>query len=137
MDGFGECEKITSQALIVLKEKRSKITLKNDLQTKVRLIQIDGCVIREGPRCDFLVINQKSIEHYIELKGSNVRRALIQIETTIKKVSSNSRQTKKHSFIISTRCPLLSPEIQAKKIYFKRRYNSTLNIKTIFCQASI
>ncbi|MFA4851684.1 MAG: hypothetical protein WC868_07535 [Bacteroidales bacterium] len=130
MNSFEDCEKIKTDRYIVLHEKKSKITFVNKARLKVRKILIDGCVIKNNEiRCDYLVIRQPDEEIYVELKGSDVSHAIKQIENTIVKVSHNAKSLDKYCFIISTRCPLISPEIQNHKLYFKRRYNSFLIIK--------
>ena len=92
MKSPGHCETRTRNRLIVLEEKRSKMTFRNSTRAVVRKVQIVGCAITKGPRCDWLLINRDAIEHYVELKGSNVRYAFKQIETTIRKVSSNPKK---------------------------------------------
>jgi len=137
MNSFGHCEKLTSNALIVFKERQSRIIFRNTRRALIRRITIDGCVITHGPRCDYLLINSHTTEYYIELKGCNLRRALDQIEATIQQVSSNPIRAMKHSLIISTRCPLFSPEIQANTLRFRRDYNSSLIIRTIKYEVDI
>ena len=61
-------------------------------QTTICKIRIDGCLIFNGNRCDYLAIkclkknNQVLIDslYFIELKGSDLKHALAQIENTIK-----------------------------------------------------
>ena len=121
---FGECEKIVRHPLIIVEEKRAKLIFRNSNRSRVRHIRIDDCVITVGPRCDYLLINQQGIEHYVELKGSDVRRAFQQIEETIKQVGVNTQQRK--AFIISTSCPMHGTEIQQKQKDFKKKYHTKL-----------
>lgn len=132
---FGNCEHIDDRPLIIVKENRCKITFRNPSRLQIRRIHIDGCVITEGLRCDYLLINRDAVEHYTELKGSDVRHALQQIEATIRAVGVNSNQRK--AFIISTRCPLMTTEIQQKQKYFKKNYNATLVIKNFAHEVDI
>ena len=134
MRDFGTCEKINTSALIALKEERSKMTFINKSRQNVRVIQIDGCVLNDGIRCDYLIISEDGKEHFVELKGNHVGHAVKQIEETILKISESPKQAEKYSFIISARCPLLSAEIQALKLKFKKQYNSMLIIKAIQCE---
>ncbi len=134
MRTFGRCEEISNNSQIVLKEKHSKITFENASHKSIRIIKIDGCVIKEGLRCDYLVIPDTQIENYVELKGSDVSHAVKQLEQTISKVSEDRTKCEKYCFIISTRCPLLTTKIQNIKHIFKKQYNAKLVIKNLHCQ---
>ena len=139
MRNFGNCEKIRKDSKIVItdpgsRNNRSKFRLKNSKKLDVRVIQVDDCVIKQGIRCDYLVIipdNKKSSdgsEIYIELKGSDVKHAVEQLATTIKKLTDNMSASKL-CFIASTRCPINSTQIQNIKNKFKQRYKAKLTIK--------
>lgn len=140
MRDFGNCEKIRKDSKIVItdpgsKNNRSKFRLENSKKLDVRVIQVDDCVIKQGMRCDYLVIitpsNDKSFdgqEIYIELKGSDVKHAVEQLATTIQKLTSNMSLSKL-CFISSTRCPINSTEIQNIKKKFKQKYQAKLTIK--------
>lgn len=131
MRSFGNCEKIRKDPLIPLEEKRSKITFINESRKNIRVIKIDNCVITEGSRCDYLVIPEGGIEHYVELKGSDIHYAVEQLKRTITKVSEDARHGKKCCFIVSTRCPKTSAEIQNIGKKFKKEFNSTFTVKEI------
>ncbi len=133
MKNFGDCEKINQNSKIVIsdpgsKNSKSKFRIDNPKKLKIRVIKVDNCVIKQGIRCDYLVILPNSLEIYIELKGKDIGHAAEQIEASIKKLTV-SLSAKKLCFIASTRCPLTSPQIQKLKKNFKRDYNATLTIK--------
>ena len=129
MISFGDCEEVREDPIIVLAEKRSKITFLNPKRRPLRQVRVDDCVITSGPRCDYLLIDSASTEYYVELKGSDVRRAFRQLEATIPQVSADKKGLAKHCFIVSTRCPSMSPEIQRKQRSFKKRFNASLLIR--------
>lgn len=129
MINFENCQEIKKEKRIVLKEKQSKITFCNISGHDVRKIIIDGCLLNEGFRCDFLLILPDDLEYYIELKGSDITHAVHQIENTIEFISKDKLNQPKKSFIISTRCPLASTQIQNFKMKFKKNYRSELIIK--------
>lgn len=61
MKDFGQCEETRKDSKIVIKDagsknSRSKFRLENPDKTKVKIIKVDDCVIKEGKRCDYLVI---------------------------------------------------------------------------------
>lgn len=133
MKNFGDCEEVKEAKKIVItdqksKNKRSKFCLENPKQKEIRVITVDDCVIKEGIRCDYLIILPDAKEIYVELKGKDVKHAVQQIEASIKQLTSNS-SAEKLCFIVSTRCPIISPQIQVIKKTFFKKYQAKLFIK--------
>lgn len=131
---FPECEKTSSNKLISLAENKSNLVIENPNQFKVCVVQVDGCAIKEGKRCDYLVIPdqqdiKKVIEIYIELKGSKILHAIEQLEATIKKLSDDPAKQEKVCIIVSSQSPLITTKIQNFKKDFKKKYNAKLEFK--------
>lgn len=124
------CKNISSQKLFVYQEMRSKLILENVDNIESTSIKIDGCEINDDSiRCDFMHL-AKGIEFYIELKGQDLEHALDQIKATILRMSSNIKKGNKISYIICTRSPMSSSEIQNHKLEFRKKFNSRLEIKS-------
>ena len=124
------CRNISSQKLFVYQEMRSKLTLENVDSIESISVRVDGCEINDNSiRCDFMHL-AKGIEFYIELKGQDLEHALEQIKSTIIRLSSNIKKGNKISYIICTRSPMSSSEIQNHKLDFRKRFNSKLEIKS-------
>jgi hypothetical protein len=136
MKDFGKCERVREDTKIVITDpgsgnNRSKFRLENPNQLKIREVKVDDCVIKQGMRCDYLVIAPEQ-EIYIELKGSDVKHAVEQLATTIghKHIKQlTDKSSLKLCFIASTRCPINSTEIQNLKKKFKQKYQAKLTIK--------
>lgn len=124
-----KCIVNNNNPIIPLEEKQSKISFLNPSRQNVQIITIDGCQITDGTRCDYLVIPESGVEHFVELKGSDFHHAIEQLETTIKIIHQSYVNIRSFSFVIITRSPRLSPRIQIIKNRFKKDYNSTLIIK--------
>ncbi len=124
-----ECEETLRNPRIPLKEKKRKITFINNSKSAIRKIRIDNCVITEGLRCDWLVIDESMIEYFVELKGSDVKHAVKQLTTSIEKVSQDKRRQKKYCFIVSSRIPKTGTDILKWKKEFKRDFNAVFNLK--------
>ncbi len=127
-----ECSEIVTHSLIVCEENKSKITFENNTKRKINKIQVDGCQITDTDniKCDCLLIDIESkVEYFIELKGSNITKALQQIEATIPRLSQSPQKQLKYCFVILVRTPMSSPEIQLRQKEFKKKYNATLIIK--------
>ena len=123
-------EKISHKNILIEEKKSSKIIFTNENSTEVTKVQVVGCLDIQGIKCDWLlIINEPYIEIYIELKGSDVEHAFDQIENTIKIVSKNYKTVLKYCYIITTRCPITSTQIQVRAKSFKKNYNAVLKVK--------
>ena len=131
MRDFGRCEERVCHPTIVREEKSRKFVIRNPGRVAVRVIRIDGCVITEGPRCDWLFVPAGDpTEIYVELKGSAVRRGIEQIEATIPQVSEDARGLVKHCYIVSRRVPKVQTDVQLAKAHFRQAYSAVLTVKS-------
>lgn len=123
------CVVSTKHKLLKFSEKRSSFVIVNDKQQPLIKKQVDGCLITSGKRCDWLVIDPVTqAEIYIELKGSDVLEAVKQICATIKVLTAGP--VKKVGYIICTRCPVATTEVQAiQKMVFKK-FGVILRVRT-------
>ena len=73
--------------IIVCKENKAEYCAYNPCSDSVYKFKIDGDIIsssEEGLRCDYLVENEtKRHAYFIELKGSDIAHAFLQIEATV------------------------------------------------------
>lgn len=81
------CKNDSHKAIIVSRDKGSKCshTANNVDGDEVKHFQVDGDVIKDKTinKCDFLLLNTvKKNAYFIELKGSDIRHAIIQVENT-------------------------------------------------------
>lgn len=124
-----ECVERHSKRRFVVEENRSKVVFENASQQAVEQIQVDGCAIADGPRCDWL-INADGIRHsvFVELKGSNVPHAVEQLTRAHDELSEIRKQNV--TWIISTRrCPLASTEVQSLIIKLRKHKGVTLILR--------
>jgi hypothetical protein len=135
---WGSCSTEINHKKIPIRERgSSQITFDNENSITVTRIQVDGCLELDGFRCDWLLIIDQGTEIYIELKGCDVEHAFKQIENTIKIISQDKRSVSKYCYVITTRTPLTSPQIQVKAKYFKKQYNAVLRVKKTGCTENI
>ena len=68
--------------------------------------QIDGVVIKNGNKCDYLLINEDTSTVYlIELKGSDMCWAAMQLEETAKKLKTQLAKYKSIQYrIVANKC---------------------------------
>jgi UDP-glucose 6-dehydrogenase len=124
-----ECIEEVNGNRIVFKENKSKLTLLNERKLICRKIKVDGCQIVEGLKCDYALFNNE-IECYIELKGQDIKHAFKQLIATMEKLSVQPQMAPKISFVICTRSPMATAEIQNMQFKFKRDYNSKLLVRS-------
>jgi len=134
-----ECAMPSRDKEIVCQENRCKITFVNKTRRKVIKYGIDGCprlrALLQDPQCklcDFLlVVESRGEEHYIELKGKNVKQALNQLESTIRQLRSVSSKSSFFCWIIATESPRATSKFQNLKLKFERQFhNATLKVRT-------
>jgi len=63
MRDFQDCETVSTDPNIVVSDpgsrnNRSKFRLHNPKRASIRVVQVDGCVIKEGIRCDYLLLSR-------------------------------------------------------------------------------
>jgi hypothetical protein len=126
------CEKVESGRLIVREENKRKIVFLNEAKLKMKIIEVDGCKITVGQRCDYLFVYQSNgDEYFVEFKGTDIKHACDQLEATIPQLTTDSRK-KKYAFVIGGRVPpAINPTIQRLIAMFRRKYNAELIISNI------
>lgn len=94
--------------IITTKDKGNSKTVhiaNNVRRSRVAKYHIDGVVIREGARCDYLLLNEDYCNAYlIELKGSALAKAAEQLHETAKKLSSELASYHVYYRIVANRC---------------------------------
>ena len=123
------CISETTDSQIVFKENNRKIIFLNQQRLPYERVDVDGCTINEGVRCDKLLLSaDEREERYVELKGIDVMHAIDQLEETIKRLGEYTDN--RHAYVISTNvAPAINTKRQAKIKYFKERYCAELKIQ--------
>ena len=133
-----ECCSQQNSKIILLEDKKSgsksKFYIENDCSTEIVKLIVDGCLINEGSRCDYLLIALKipAKEIYFELKSkSDLDKAIKQIEATIKKISMDKNKINKYCYIIHTGNvrPAVSATLRNQQKRFKNNYNAKLKMQ--------
>ena len=132
-----ECTETQSGEEIVCAEKGRKMTFLNPYHHPVAKHAVDGCqrlraLLSDANcrLCDFLVVDWRSEEHYVELKGKNVEHALLQLQSTILELTSVGAKSRVYCWIITTESPSTQSKFQALKRKFENRFNARLTIRT-------
>lgn len=73
---------------------------------------IDGCLIKEGERCDKYLWKSGDVVYFIEFKGNDVCKALRQILRAVEILKDDIAEEKKIALIICSRSPKAGTDFQ-------------------------
>lgn len=120
-----------------LKEKQTIYRLEFDRRRSCVAFQVDGDIVKRGNKCDFLVLareESKSGEEkwkavFIELKGTDVKHALIQLDASMSNPLFNHASTsERHARIVAKSFPSSksNPKFEKAKRDFKTKHKCSL-----------
>jgi len=95
----------------------------------VRAYLVDGCLITDGQRCDYLVIPNARSAVFIELKGGDVEKGISQLEQSVKILATELNGRLKFAVLVPSRCPLPAYELQKAMDRFRRQYAVKLRVR--------
>ena len=112
-----------------MEELNKKIVFLNPRHLQYKKVQVDDCTLRDGIRCDKLLLSDDEYEErYVELKGSDVMYAIDQLEASI--IRLGEFDNNRYSYVVcSNVAPVYTTQIQKKQLYFKKQYKSMLVVK--------
>lgn len=126
-------------AQIVSKDKKNPQYHKgiNRKRAEVTQYLIDGCVIRTGSRCDYLLMNEEMHTAYlIELKGSDLVKAAEQLEITERMLKQELSAYRVLYRIVANKCKTQEIHSSAYRKY-QLRWKGKLVLKTGFIEEEI
>lgn len=124
-----KCNELTTQKIISKDENKRKFIIKNNSNKKVNVVKVDNCLIVDGNKCDWLFeIDDKKV-FYVELKGKDISKALLQLSSTIEFCKNYHQNFIKKVFVVSSRVPSSGTDIQKSKQNFIKKYKLIPNIK--------
>lgn len=123
------CVREITDSVIKFEENRSVLRFLNPKRRAYKRVQVDGCAITEGLKCDNLLTNQdETEERFVELKGTDIPHGLDQLRASILLLGEHIEG--RRAYLIFTACSTaFSTKIQLAKMEFKRKYNAELIAK--------
>lgn len=100
--------------MVVFQEAARKYFGENPRKRRILRYRVDGQMIVDGERCDFLFgIPENGNVYLIELKGANLKKAASQILTTMGKIGNRLVPYRQHGRIVLSRVqrPAVRPTI--------------------------
>lgn len=124
------CCTTTKRRRIVFTENGRRICFINQHERSYIMVNVDGCAIKQGVRCDNLLLSEdKQEERYVELKGTDIVHAIEQLEATIQTLGEHDGN--RHAYVICTKvAPKYKTCMQKWARKFKDNYNSKLVIRS-------
>lgn len=128
-DKVEACVLEVDDSQIKFEENKRKIIFLNPERHAYKKVDVDGCTIKDGMRCDKLLLStDEREERYVELKGTDVMHAIEQLEATINRLGEHNEN--RHAYVICTNvAPAIESRIQLKMKLLKSKYNSALKIQ--------
>lgn len=109
----------------------------NKEYNEVTHYQVDGLVIKDGMKCDYLLINEtKKVAYLIELKGSDLVKAAKQLENTEKILHQELLGYSLRYRIVANKCKTQEIRSSAYRKY-QIRWKEKLLQKTGFIEEDI
>lgn len=125
------CQTVTDVSLIKFEEKGKTAIFQNKTRETYIRTKIDGCLIKHGRRCDWMLSKSGVGDIAIELKGCDVKHAIGQIEATIRFLRENKLNQKKlGALIVCSQYPRVSTRIQVAQDSLAKRFATPLHIRT-------
>ena len=123
------CVKDCADANIVFEQNRRRVCFYNPNRQICKCVQVDGCAITEGIRCDnMLTSHDERCEYFVELKGTDVKHAIEQLRVSIQTLGEFTDD--RSAYVVSTNvAPALTTTIQRAKRDFRTKLQSELIIK--------
>ncbi len=94
------CTKITKDKMIKIEENKRKAVFRNKSGSTHHVSRIDGCLVEDGPRADYLVSEEDGVSVIVELKGSDVSRACEQVFASVAHPEVQPLLKKKVGFLV-------------------------------------
>ena len=130
-----------NRKIMNVEENSRKFVGINSKNKPFTLYRVDGCIMMEGQKCDFLLLNCSELLAYlIELKGSDLIRAVRQINATLSHLLGNLTDFKKiNARIVLTK--VNTPDLKSTELIKLekriRQLGGTLDYKAIILSENV
>lgn len=136
----GKCRLNSGDSKFVAAGKKTEFILVNNKNKRVDKYIVDDCLLKfliREEKCDYLFnVKEERIAYFIECKGSDLLKALDQINSTLDILENELRKYTLKAKIIPTK--VYAPDILTNKYKkLRARLNGNLETKNIFCTETI
>jgi hypothetical protein len=123
------CTKMVNHSKIKVEENKRKAIFNNPLNELYEVSIVDGCLVKEGIRCDSLVTKKDCLSVLIELKGTNVQHACNQLFAAVSHPNVNPLIDKKVGFlVICSKYPKFDTFVRKAKDRAAKQFRSGFHV---------
>ncbi len=120
--------------VIVCEENGKQARFLNGNQCTIQRIHVDGCVIPKGEiACDYLVrhiAEEPYAEYFVELKGTDVKHAIEQLEASIKQLGEKQASIRYAIVVSSKVAPATGTDVQIGQKRLLKRFGFNLLVRS-------
>jgi hypothetical protein len=125
-----ECSKTVRHKIIKVKESGKSVRFHNTKREKIVVSQVDGCLIKDGKRCDNIV-SSNEISILIEFKGHDIHEACQQFQATLEHKAIRPLLKPKLGFlVVCRRVPAIDTTIQRKMQDYALRLKAGFHVRS-------
>lgn len=142
--GFYPEQTLQERKVIVVKENGKGYRLTLEPQKLCTAYQVDGYIIKDGNKCDKLVLagvdTDRWVEIFVELKGRDTEHAIRQLEETVQNsIFVHPTIVEKRARIVGQRIPRCNGDsvVERARKRFKTKYRCDLRASTQVCNEVI
>jgi hypothetical protein len=116
---------------IVIRENDKLARFHNPDKQEILLIHVDGGLIDDGARADYIVAHPAIVDVIVELKGKDVAKAIRQIRATVAIWRRHESAGRRLSALV-VRSRGTHPKLSASMDRWEREFRRELNMKLLF-----
>lgn len=142
--GFSPQQTLQERRVIVVKENGKEYRLALNPTKACAAYQVDGYIVKEGNKCDKLVMAAMDahgwMEIFVELKGRDIEHAIKQLEATVQNPTlAHPTIKEKRARIVGQTIPRSngSSVVERARIRFKKYYQCDLRASSQVCKEVI
>lgn len=126
-----KCISIVNHPIVKVEENKKKEKFKNAEKKSYKIIDIDGCLITDGQRCDELVSDQETSSILVKLKGTDVSQTCNQLFSTAASGTVKPHLTGNIGFlVVCSRYPRFDSFVAKAKQKAAKQYKAGFHIVT-------
>lgn len=117
-----ECVETVCHSNILVQERGRKANFKNSARHSHHKVKVDGCLIKEGLRSDWIVTKVGVGSVVVELKGKDIDHACKQVMATISHANCQPwLEEKRGILIVCSRYPSFDTSVAKAKVNARKR----------------
>jgi hypothetical protein len=123
-----KCCKVVTHPLVKIEENKRRAVFKNPSRSEYEVTQVDGCLITDGIRSDYLIASEGT-SVLVELKGACVAHACDQLFASVKHPSVVPFLKKQIGFlVIASRYPRYDDYVRKAKDRSFKEYKAGFHV---------